>query len=145
MTDNNKMKLSRPYYQHIRIDKNLPLAKDYHLIRCQMGYHPSTSTSGTNPVEYILGARFTVVFYIERPENEVAGYLGEVDSVILNHSTPEEDKKTILFFAKDTFQNFVEYLRKELPALDVNFIPSPNYSVILEDWIKMLHQQGMYK
>ena len=139
------MKLSRPHYQHIRLDKDLSLATDYHLIKCQMGYHPATSTFGTNPIEYILGARFTVVFYIGSPENEVAGYLGEVDSVISNPSTPEEDKKTILFFAKDTFQTFVEYLRKELPAIDVNFISPPDYPEIVEDWIKMLHQQGMYK
>lgn len=139
------MKLSRPQYNHIRLDTNLILAKSYHVIKCQMGFHPFLSPPDNESPEYIIGARCTVVFYIDSPENEVAGYLGEVASAILSHINPHEDRKTLLFFVKDTFSSIVEFLRKELPTLDVNFIPPPDYPVLVEDWLKLLDQQGLYK
>lgn len=139
------MKLSRPQYNHVRLDTNLTLIKDYHVIPCDMQYTAFISPPENDDPDYIVGARCRIVFYIDNVGNEVAGYLGEVQSVILNYESPEIDKDMLLYFAKDTFQFFVEYLRIKLPAIDVNFIPPPSYSRMVDSWIETLVKSGLYQ
>ncbi len=138
------MKLSRPEYNHIRLDTDVSLLKDYHVIKCNMGYHPMVSPPDDDSGEFIIGARCTVVFYIDTLKNEVASYLGEVVSVILEYINIVEDREMLLFFAKDTFSHFIEHLRVELPYIDVNFISPPDYHTIVNDWVETLVKQGLY-
>jgi hypothetical protein len=124
------MKLSLPVINTIRFDTDLGLigkrAGVKNRFECDGYCLDGMAENGQKA--YGVGIRIRLNFYVDNTVNEVAGYLSETESTVLNSSTPVEDLPMLNKFASDIFKNIHRNLQDALPELDLTYLefPDPN-------------------
>lgn len=139
------MKLSQPNYNHVRFDINLNLIGGKKMLKTHTEYTSYCGFEEAEEYSYMVGIKYRIIMFVDNPENEVVGYIGDVRSVVLNHSTQIKDLEALLFFVTDTFKTTQKYLAEKLPALNLSYLPKPGYLALSNALLEGLIQLGLYK
>ena len=141
------MKLSIPVINTIRFDTDLKLIVGKNGVSTKSsveGYClPGLDTNGKDC--YAVGIRIKLTFYVERIENEAAGYLSETESTVLSFLTPLEDMHMLGLFSEDVFNNIIHNLQIALPEFDLTSLGFPDKMRMAYYLSDGLIKLGMYK
>lgn len=137
------MKLSEPQYRNLKFESAPDLADGHEMFDCDMLYTGYISPPTEEHDYLVIGAKFKIIFYVHDEEDEVASYLGEVQSVVLECINPEEDKEMLMFLSKKIVKYFVAYFSNKVPYVDVDYIPIVHKQIV-DFWGERLVAEGLY-
>ena len=146
----NKMQLSNIMVRQIRLDKN------YHLLP-QRGkglmlkyswewfLKPYVNPNDETQAAYSVGIRLRASMYKDVITNEFAGYLGEVEALILKLETKESGKIKLAEFVKEAYKALEKIVVRELGDFNLDYLPEPDFKLTARTLLNRLEGLGLYK
>jgi hypothetical protein len=140
------MKLSRPVINIIRFDTDLKVIGNRPGVenRFESTAYCVDGTDEHGKILFAVGIRLRLNFYVDKLENEAAGYLSETESIVINYSTPLEDMDMLKIFVEDVNTNIKHNLQTALPAFDLTVLEFPDPIKFAYYLSEGLIQKGLY-
>lgn len=138
------MDISRPQFNHIRLDTYPSVATGIYAATSKAGLHCILNTPSEKLPRYVIGLRYQLSFFKIGTNQEIASYLGEVYSAVEDFSKKDLDLAQLKFWVQDVFNGFISHLKTNLPYLNFHHVQQPDYSEYASDFLSLLEKQGLY-